>query len=102
MVNLQLVLQKCHYTPKSGRRSQYIYIGTFTYRHRHMNRKKPKINKNLTTLAFVDRETNSLVIHVHGFEDADIAEAFASYMLNKSGMEYKETNDLFNTMPTIH
>ena len=67
-----------------------------------MDYKKPKINKKLTTLAFVDKDTNSLVIHVYGFDDADIAEAFAGYMLTKSGMEYKETDDLFNTIPTIH
>ena len=67
-----------------------------------MNRKKPKINKNLTTLAFVDKETNSLVIHVHGFEDSDVAEAFASYMLTKSGMNYETRNNLYDCVPTIH
>jgi arginine/ornithine N-succinyltransferase beta subunit len=67
-----------------------------------MNNKKPKINKNLTTLAFVDKETNSLVIHVHGFENSDIAEAFASYMLSKSGMSYETASDIFDTIPTIH
>ena len=67
-----------------------------------MNNKKPKINKNLTTLAFVDKETNSLVIHVHGFENSDVAEAFASYMLTKSGMNYETTNSLFDAIPTIH
>ena len=67
-----------------------------------MAQKKPKIKDPLTTLAFVDKETNSLVIHVHGFEDADVAEAFASYMLTKSGMSYKTTSSLFDTIPTIH
>jgi hypothetical protein len=67
-----------------------------------MKNKKPKINKNLTTLAFVDKETNSLVIHVHGFENSDIAEAFASYMLTKSGMNYETKDNLFDTIPTIH
>lgn len=67
-----------------------------------MNNKKPKINKNLTTLAFVDKETNSLVIHVHGFEDSDVAEAFASYMLSKSGMNYETKNNLYDCVPTIH
>ena len=67
-----------------------------------MAQKKPKIKDPLTTLAFVDKETNSLVIHVHGFEDSDVAEAFASYMLTKSGMNYKTTSSLFDTIPTIH
>jgi len=67
-----------------------------------MKNKKPKIKDNLTTLAFVDKETNSLVIHVHGFENSDVAEAFASYMLTKSGMNYETTNGLFDAIPTIH
>jgi hypothetical protein len=67
-----------------------------------MKNKKPKIKDPLTTLAFVDKETNSLVIHVHGFENSDVAEAFASYMLTKSGMTYETANSIFNTIPTIH
>ena len=67
-----------------------------------MKNKKPKIKDPLTTLAFVDKETNSLVIHVHGFENSDVAEAFASYMLNKSGMNYETTSSLFDCVPTIH
>ena len=67
-----------------------------------MKNKKPKIKDNLTTLAFVDKETNSLVIHVHGFENSDVAEAFASYMLSKSGMNYETASSLFDCVPTIH
>jgi hypothetical protein len=67
-----------------------------------MKNKKPKIKDPLTTLAFVDKETNSLVIHVHGFENSDVAEAFASYMLNKSGMNYETASSLFDCVPTIH
>lgn len=67
-----------------------------------MDKKKPKIAKDLTTLAFVDKDTKSLVIHVHGFESCDIAEAFAGYMLSKSGMKYETSHDVFNSIPTIH
>ena len=67
-----------------------------------MKKKKPKIKDPLTTLAFVDKETNSLVIHVHGFENSDVAEAFASYMLSNSGMNYETANSLFDCVPTIH
>ena len=77
-------------------------VDTDTQRQRTMKNKKPKIDKNLTTLAFVDKETNSLVIHVHGFENSDIAEAFASYLLTKSGMSYETANNLFDCIPTIH
>tara|TARA_S200002703_G_scaffold16782_1_gene13959 strand:+ start:1318 stop:1521 length:204 start_codon:yes stop_codon:yes gene_type:complete len=67
-----------------------------------MKNKKPKIKDPLTTIAFVDKETNSLVIHVHGFESSEIAEAFAGYMLTKSGMDYETSNNIFEGIPTIH
>ncbi len=67
-----------------------------------MNDKKPKIKNPLSTIAFVDKETNSLIITIHGFKDFGIAEEFAEYMLCRSGMDYEPANDLFKTLPTIH
>ena len=67
-----------------------------------MKLKKPNINYELSSLVFVDKDTKSLLIHVHGFEDTDIAEEFANYMLRKSGMKYHPANDMFNSLTSIH
>lgn len=67
-----------------------------------MKLKKPNIQTELQSLVFVDKDTKSLLIHVHGFEDTEIAEEFANYMLKKSGMNYQASNDLFNTLTSIH
>lgn len=67
-----------------------------------MKNKKPKIKNELDTIAFVDRETKSLVITVIGFKDLDVAEEFAQYMLCRSGMDFEPANDLFKSSPTIH
>lgn len=73
-----------------------------TQTERFMKLKKPNINYELSSLVFVDKDTKSLLIHVHGFEDTDIAEEFANYMLKKSGMKYHPSNDLFNSLTSIH
>ncbi len=65
-------------------------------------KKKPDIKTELASLVFVDRETNAIVVHIHGFETPKVASDFASYMLKNSGMQYEEANDCFEELPTIH
>jgi len=67
-----------------------------------MKLKKPKIMNELSSLVFVDSQTNSVLIHLHGFDDANLAEEFASYMLKKSGMKYNSSQDLFRDTTSIH
>lgn len=86
--------------PKTQSQFLLIYILGLTNIQTHtqtiMNIKKPTIKSNLASLVFVDKETNALVIHVHGFEDFKIAEEFANYMLKNSGMNYEPATDLFS------
>ena len=59
--------------------------------------KPPKIDKELASIVFVDEETKGLIIHIQGFENETQAKEFATYMLMRSGMDYKEENDCFKT-----
>lgn len=67
-----------------------------------MKNKKPNITKPLETIAFVDQGSKSLIITIIGFDDLNVAEEFAKYMLCRSGMDYEPSQDLFRASPTIH
>ena len=67
-----------------------------------MEIKKPKVNKDLSTLVFVDEETNALVLHIYGFDDKKAAMEFVKYMLNKADINYTPLNDLFELPQSIH
>jgi hypothetical protein len=59
--------------------------------------KSPKINKELASIVFIDEETNGLIVHIQGFESQIQAKEFATYMLMRSGMEYREETDCFKS-----
>ena len=67
-----------------------------------MKNKKPNITKPLETIAFVDQGSKSLIITIIGFDDLNVAEEFAQYILCRSGMDFEPANDLFKSSPTIH
>lgn len=60
------------------------------------------LNHELMSVVFVDKETTSLIVHIHGFDSDEQASGFAKIMIENSGMTFKADSDLFDSNITIH